>query len=275
VVSGVYQNNQDLIHKVRRQFQRIRPEWLNMVRGVDWGQEFYWPTLIRSVVERKAGVSPTERVFARREKKQRKISILFLIDMSASTDEQVPCRDRGRKQEKRIIDIEIESLVVMMEALDAFSDEYSIYGFSGDGRGQVDFYRVKDFTDPYSERLKQRIGGIEPQRSTRMGAAIRHAVQKMMMVDSDQRLLILLSDGFPQDSDYGEDRSSNEYGLQDTMMALIEARREGIRPFCITVDQAGNDYLKKMCDPNSYLVIQDVYGLPETMPKIVASLMIG
>ena len=275
VVRGVYRNNQDLIHKVRRQFQRIRPEWLNMVRGVDWGQEFYWPALIRSIVERKAGVSPTERVFARREKKQRKISILFLIDMSASTDEQVPCRDMETRQEKRIIDIEIESLVVMMEALDAFSDEYSIYGFSGDGRGQVDFYRVKNFADPYSEMLKQRIGGIEPQRSTRMGAAIRHAVQKMMMVDSDQRLLILLSDGFPQDSDYGEDRSSNEYGLQDTMMALIEARREGIRPFCITVDQAGNDYLKKMCDPNSYLVIQDVYGLPETMPKIVASLMLG
>ena len=195
--------------------------------------------------------------------------------MSASTDEQVPCRDRETKDEKRIIDIEIESLVVMMEALDTFSDEYSVYGFSGDGRGQVDFYRVKDFADPYSEMLKQRIGGIEPQRSTRMGAAIRHAVQKMVMVDSDQRLLILLSDGFPQDSDYGEDRSSNEYGLQDTMMALIEARREGIRPFCITVDQAGNDYLKKMCDPNSYLVIQDVYGLPETMPKIVASLMLG
>jgi nitric oxide reductase NorD protein len=95
----------------------------------------------------------------------------------------------------------------------------------------------------------------------------------MKTTESDQRLLILLSDGFPQDHDYGEDRRSTEYGLYDTRMALLEAKREGIRPFCITVDQSGNDYLRKMCDPRNYLVIHDIFSLPETLPKVVESLM--
>jgi len=121
--------------------------------------------------------------------------------------------------------------------------------------------------------MKARIGGIKPKQSTRMGPVIRHASQKLKHHDSDLRLLILLSDGYPQDLDYGEDRQSNEYALNDTMMALIEAENEGIQPFCITVDQSGNDYLRKMCDPGSYLVIKDIYSLPEILPKVVESLI--
>jgi nitric oxide reductase NorD protein len=201
--------------------------------------------------------------------------------MSASTSEAVPCEPNqrdpgslGQKGEKKIIDIEIESLVVMMEALHALGDAFAIFGFSGYGRDSVEYYPIKEFSDPYSETLKRRIGGIQPKMSTRMGPAIRHSIEKMKSMDSDQRLLILLSDGFPQDHDYGEDRRSKEYALQDTMMAMMEAKREGIQPFCITVDQGGNDYLGKMCDPRSYLVVKDAYGLPETLPKVVESLMV-
>ena len=96
---------------------------------------------------------------------------------------------------------------------------------------------------------------------------------KLSNLEADHRLLILLSDGFPQDLDYGEDRNSREYGLNDTMMAFIEAKRLGIKPFCITIDQAGNDYLKKMCAPEEYLIIKNITMLPELLPGIVESLM--
>ena len=175
--------------------------------------------------------------------------------------------------DKKIIEIEIESVVVIMEALEALKDEYAVFGFSGYGREKVDFYRIKDFNDTFSEETKTRISSIEPKQSTRMGPAIRHAAAKLGAVESEQRLLILLSDGFPQDNDYGENRSSHEYGLHDTMMALLEAKNQGIRPFCITVDQGGNDYLKKMCDPSSYLVIQNIFTLPQVLPKVVESLI--
>jgi len=273
LVDEIYANYSELIQKVKRQFQRIRPEIFEVVRRVEWGDEIDFPAMVQGVVEKKAGTIPSEKIFTRREKKIRRISTLFLMDMSASTDELVPCVEEKGGKDRKIIDIEIESLVVIMEALEALADEYAIFGFSGYGREHVDFYRIKDFSDTYSESLKRRISGIQPKQSTRMGPAIRHAIEKLRSIESDQRLLFLLSDGFPQDHDYGEDRRSNEYALHDTMMALLEAKKEGIRPFCITVDQGGNDYLRKMCDPRSYLVIQDIYSLPETLPNIVESLM--
>ena len=281
----IYDRHSALIEKVRRQFQQIRPEILETVSRVDPGDELDLPSMIQSVVDRKAGGDPSEKIFSRKERRVRRISTLLLIDMSASTTENVPDMDGAGgasggsglvgppQKSKRIIDIEMESLVVMTEALEALNDEYAIYGFSGQGRHSVDFYSIKDFGDPYSEDLKRRIGGIMPKQGTRMGPAIRHATEKLRMLESDHRLMILLSDGFPQDTDYGEDKASKEYGLHDTMMALVEARKAGIRPFCLTVDQAGNDYLRKMCDPTSYLVLDDIYSLPEVLPKVVESLM--
>jgi nitric oxide reductase NorD protein len=101
-----------------------------------------------------------------------------------------------------------------------------------------------------------------------MGAALRHAVAKMRGVTARSKHVILLSDGFPQDVDYGDDRRSNVYGIQDTMMAFQEAARAGVTPFCITVDKAGHDYLKEMCEASRYLVIDDITALPRELPKI-------
>ncbi len=291
-IDEIYSHYHSLIQSVRKQFQQIRPSFQEIVRRVEWGDEIDMPALIQHVVDRKTGAHPSENVFLRKERRIRRISTALLVDMSASTEKRVPlseesiARFKGNAlddappsymkpyMEKKIIDIEIESLVVIMEALDALNDDYAIFGFSGSGRENVDFYLIKDFCDPYSDILKRRISGIRPKESTRMGTAIRHAVDKLKDLDADQRLLIILSDGYPQDHDYGEDRSSEEYGLHDTMMAMLEAKREGIRPFCLTVDQSGNDYLRKMCDPANYLVIQDAYSLPEVLPKVVESLMV-
>ena len=289
----IYDNYSDLILKVKKQFQRIRPEVLEIVRRVEWGTEIDFNAMLQSVVDRKVGDAPSDRIFTRMEKKARHISTVLLVDMSASTDRLVfrvnppghtplGTSEKARQsraalmscQEKKIIDVEIEGLVVITEALQSLGDDYAIYGFSGYGREQVDFYSIKDFDDRYSETIKSRICGIRPQKGTRMGPAIRHAVEKLKRVDSDLRLLVLLSDGFPQDLNYGEDRSSNDYALHDTMMALAEARNFGIRPFCITVDLAGDDYLRKVWDPGSYLIVKDVYSLPEVLPRVVESLVL-
>jgi nitric oxide reductase NorD protein len=112
------------------------------------------------------------------------------------------------------------------------------------------------------------MGGIEPKRSTRMGTALRHAVEKLSAVTSRSKHLFLLSDGFPQDYDYGQDRRSNIYGIRDTAVALREAEAAGVTPFCITVDKAGHDYLRQMCDESRYMVIDDITSLPRELPKI-------
>ena len=135
--------------------------------------------------------------------------------------------DEGSSVGKRIIDLEKESVVLMSEALEELGDTYAVCGFSGYGREQVDYFLCKDFDEPLNYRTKGRIGGIKPCRSTRMGPAIRHATRSLIRTECRIKALIIISDGYPQDYDYGKDRNSREYGIMDTMKALTESRQQG------------------------------------------------
>jgi len=271
-VARTLESYADLVAEVRKQFQMLKPERFKKIPHLERGEEIDLNAAIEALVDRRAGQSPSEKIYIEKNRKERDFSTLFLLDMSASTDERVNRREKIATSlpstEKKVIDIEKEALVVMAEALEEIGDEYAIFGFSGYGRKQVDFYTIKNFHEAYGEEAKGRFEKIQPQRSTRMGPVIRHAVEKMAGRESKIKNLILISDGYPQDYDYGEDRSGKEYALQDTMMALEEAARRNIRTFCITVDRAGHDYLRKMCHPSCYLVIEETAVLPRELPKI-------
>ena len=271
----------ELIPEIRRQFQRIRPEMYRVVRGLEDGEDFDLNAVVDARVDRRAKQSPSPRLYVARTREERDVATLFLIDMSASTDEPIvprgsdaPVAANGRSESRRIIDVTKEALVVMAEALEEIGDNYAIYGFSGHGRSNVEFYLVKSFKEALSTGVKGRIGALEPKRSTRMGTALRHATEKMASVSARSRHMILLSDGFPQDFDYGQDRRSNLYGLRDTTVALREAEAAGIIPFCITVDKAGHDYLREMCDESRYMVIDDIASLPQELPKIYQRIVV-
>ncbi len=278
----------DLLPEVRRQFQRLRPERYQTVRGLEDGEDFDLNAAVGARIDIRARRSPSPRLYVARRTEERDVATLFLLDMSASTDEALAEEKKGTfpfstdadsagkrgmspfssRRPRRIIDVTKEALVIMAEALEELGDRYAIYGFSGQGRDNVEFYRVKAFNEGLTARVRGRIGGIEPRRSTRMGAALRHALVKMASLPSRSKHVFLLSDGFPQDFDYGTDRRSNTYGIQDTMVALQECQAAGVTPFCITVDKTGHDYLRQMCETSRYLVIDDVAALPTELPKI-------
>ncbi|MGH7933157.1 MAG: nitric oxide reductase activation protein NorD [Candidatus Binataceae bacterium] len=279
----------ELLPQVRRNFQRIRPASYRMVRGLEDGDEIDIDRTIESRVQRRMGEIPDGRVYKARKKEARDVATLFLLDMSASTDEPIH-REPAKRQDddddaddwmkawqrrpdvsqrpRRIIDVNKEALVIMAQALEEIGDSYAIMGFSGHGRDNVEFYVIKEFDHELSDEVKARVGAVEPKRSTRMGAAIRHVREKFKDVGSRAKHVILLSDGFPQDFDYGHDRRSNAYGIQDTMVALKELEIAGVIPFCITVDRTGHDYLRQMCAASRYLVIEDITSLPRQLPKI-------
>ena len=278
----------ELLPQVRRHFQRIRPASYRMVRGLEDGEDFDLDRTIEARVARMMGQSPDSRIYKARKKETRDVATLFLLDMSASTDEPIQRDVRrhaadadqddwqknwqrrlaGGERPRRIIDVNKEALVIMAQALEEIGDSYAIMGFSGHGRDNVEFYVIKEFDSQLSDEVKARVGAVEPKRSTRMGAAIRHVREKFKDVGARSRHVILLSDGFPQDFDYGQDRRSNTYGIQDTMVALKELELAGVLPFCITVDRTGHDYLREMCQPSRYLVIDDITSLPRVLPKI-------
>ena len=108
------------------------------------------------------------------------------------------------------------------------------------------------------------IDAIKPNYYTRMGAAIRYATRQLAKQQSSQKLLLLLTDGKPNDLDKYEGR----YGIEDTRMAIIEAEKQGIRPFCVTIDEQAQDYLPYLFGSRSYAVIRDAAELPKKLPLL-------
>jgi len=282
-----------LAAQTRRQFELLRPETFRKVKRLLDGEEFDLDAVMEYATERRAGHTPSPKVYWRRNKVQRDVSVAFLLDMSASTDEEIAKHERRYSQDefdddprryfswwmarraqelltppKRIIDLEKESIVILIRALETIGDTYGIYGFSGYGRENVEFYVVKDMDEVLSEHVKKRIDKIAPVRSTRMGPAIRHATAKLDARESKVRILFLVSDGRPQDHGYGRDRTEKEYAIHDTHMALLEAKRKGIVPFCLTVDRYGHDYLKQMCQDVGYAVVPDIESLPSRITTL-------
>ena len=168
---------------------------------------------------------------------------------------------------RRIIDIQREAVLSMATALEGLGDRYGVYGFSGYGREAVEFYVAKEFDEPFDQGVLDAIAAMKPKRSTRMGPAIRHSVRKLLASGAALKVLLIVSDGFPQDHDYGPQRGEHEYGVQDTAKALREAENQGVETFCVTVDRAGHDYLRRMCPDNRYMVIEETAELPEALQK--------
>ena len=285
-----------LVSNLRRQFEMISPEMLKKVNRLEDGEEFDIDDVIEAFVDIKTGVSPSEKLYWRRNKIQRDVACVFLLDVSASTAESIEDSNtsndwdvpddpvdymkwiKSRRKSgivrtyKRIIDVEKEASVLLIDALENLGDQYGIYCFSGYGRENVEFYTVKDLDESMNDNIKGRIDKISPLHATRMGPAIRHAISKLEKVQSRTKLLFLISDGRPQDRGYSREGVEKEYAVHDTKMALTEARNKDITPFCLTVDKNGHDYLKTMTQDMGYEVLDDVKDLPERLLDLYRTL---
>ena len=290
--SALHEHSQ-LVQETRKQFEMLRPELFRKIKRLPDGEDYDLDAVIEWYTEKIAGATTETKLFYRRNKVERDVAVAFLLDVSASTDEEIQ-KHQDRRQDdqfdddprkylswwaqrraeaarhpgKRIIDLEKEAVVLLIEALEAIGDKYGVYGFSGYGRDNVEFFVYKDMDEPFGDRTKERIDKIAPVRSTRMGPAIRHCIWKLQNTDAKVKILMLLSDGRPQDHGYGRDRTEKEYAIHDTKMALTEARREGMVPFALTVDRAGHDYLKQMCQDMAYEVVADIESLPRRLPAL-------
>ena len=282
---------------VMQKLEQIKPLGYQRVKRVADGDELDFNALMEARQDVRAGISPDERVYSRKDRVHRDVCAAFLVDLSASTDDPIeppeppPPLPEGTdinlrdpydddlsldlaapEERRRIIDVQRESMLVMSAALERLGDSYGIYGFSGYGRECVEFYVAKEPNEPFTQRTLEAIASMKPRRSTRMGPSIRHAVTKLVASGNAMKILIILSDGFPQDADYGPERGDHEYGLQDTAKALTEAQSKGVEVFCVTVDKSGNDYLKRMCPPHRYLIIDEIEDLPEKLSTVYQTL---
>ena len=288
---GIMREYAGLVNETQRQFELLRPETFRKIKKLEDGEDVDLDAAIEFISQKKAGHGDVPKIYWRRNKIERDVAVAFLLDMSASTDEEIDKRRprnatdtsdprryyqwlaQNRTQAlmeppKRIIDLEKESLVLLTRALETIDDRYGIYGFSGYGRENVEYFVIKDLDEPFDDRIMRRIDKVTPIRSTRMGPAIRHTTWKLEESDAKARILFLVSDGRPQDHGYGRDRTEKEYAIHDTHKALVEAKHKGIVPFALTVDKEGHDYLGQMCGDMAYEVLGDIELLPSRLPTL-------
>lgn len=259
-VDQVMSRQKVAIDQLRRRFEALRPQGLTRVRGLSDGEDIDLDRAVAARIERRAGQTPDDRLYTRRHREQRDVAVALLLDLSSSTNESADGSSR------RIIDVEKEALIVAAEALSALGDPFAVWGFSGYGREQVAFYVAKDFTDPWDGRARERVGRMSFKMENRDGAAIRHATRRLSAWPARSRLLILLSDGKPLDC--GCDHYYDRYAQEDTRVALREARKAGVHPFCVTVDPTGPQYLKRMYGDVAYTVIDRVEALPARLVQV-------
>jgi nitric oxide reductase NorD protein len=255
-VDEILAAHRSAIRSLRRIFENLRPPAFRRVAGQADGDDLDIDAVVRRAAELRAGSEGDDRLYVRREKRQREVAVAFLVDVSGSTSRRL---DSGR----RVIDVEKESLVLLCEALEAVGDQYGLYAYSGQGRASVDFLTIKDFDDRLGPATALRLGGLGPRQQNRDGAAIRHASAKLLARDAIHRLLILVSDGRPLDGEY-----KDEYALEDTKTALREARQRGINPFCVTIDREADLYMRRMYGDVQFAVIDRVESLPSRLPRM-------
>ncbi|MCU7848333.1 MAG: VWA domain-containing protein [Candidatus Thiodiazotropha sp. (ex Lucinoma kastoroae)] len=234
-----------LLSSLRKTFDALRDED-RLLKRQAYGDGVDIDAFVEAWADMHTGLEMTDRLFTRMHREERNIAVMFMVDMSGSTQGWVNEAER-------------EALILLAESLETLGDRYAIYGFTGMSRKRCEVFPIKTFEQSYDAEVKAGISGIHAGDYTRMGAAIRHLSHRLNEVEARTKLLVTLSDGKPDD--YHDDYRS-QYGIEDTRQALFEARREGIHAFCITIDEQGQDYLPHMYGAANYTVISEIEKLP-------------
>ncbi len=245
--------HRSMLDAIRRRFEMLRGQRTPLRRQLD-GDEVDLEACIDAQADLRAGLPMAQALYRSQKRSKRDMAILLLIDVSGSTDGWV---SSGR----RVIDVEREALLLVCIALSALGEPYAAQAFSGYGPQAVSLRTLKRFDEPYGNDVARRIAALEPEHYTRAGAAIRHASATLMREPAAQRLLLLLSDGKPNDVDVYEGR----YGVEDMRRAVIEAKLQGIAPFCLTVDRHAAGYLPGVFGVNQYALLAKPSMLPAVL----------
>jgi nitric oxide reductase NorD protein len=247
--------------RLRSQFAALTPSkvWL---RGQFDGSELDLDACVQFSADRMGGLQAREQgLYKSHQYHDRDLACLLLADLSLSTDSYIG-------DHERVIDVIRDTLFLFSEALSATGDRFALYGFSSLRRENIRFHILKEFERKYNDEIRGRIAAIKPGFYTRMGAAIRYASKLLIQQAATQKLLLILTDGKPNDLDQYEGR----YGVEDTRVAIHEARQMGLRPFCVTIDEKGSNYLPHLFGINGYVVIRKPAELPRELPLLYAQL---
>ena len=252
-----------MLDTIRRRFEMLQADRVRLRRRLD-GDEIDIDAYTEARCDLRSGLSMPQALYQHQRRQARNIAIVLLVDISGSTESYLG-------DHRRIIDVEREALLLVAIALQHMGEPYSIQAFSGDGPKGVTISTLKNFKEPHSQEVALRIAALEPQYYTRTGAALRHATAQLMQEPAEHRLLLLLSDGKPNDADEYEGR----YGVEDTRRSVEEARVQGVHPFCLTIDRQAASYLPKIFGHGQFALLTRPQELPTVLLDWMRRLVAG
>ncbi len=250
-----------LVRQIRARFAPLRAHRTRL-RAQRVGDELDLDECVATLVEMRRGRVPSERLYRLTRPARRTLAIMLLVDVSGST--KAPVAD-GRT----VLDVERMTLLLASEALDELGDPYAVLAFSGSGRHDVQVDTVKSFADHDPVAVRRRVSALVASRNTRLGAALRHATALLNAQRAERRLLLLLSDGQPNDVGGYQ----GPYAVGDSRRAVLEARACGVHPFCLTVDREEHEYLPQLFGASGYRILREPKQLPSALLQVVTQLL--
>jgi hypothetical protein len=195
-----------------------------VVRRQPDGDDLDTDALTDLFVDLHAGYSPPEYIYLERRKLARNLGVLILLDASGSATETDPEGLSVHEHQRRAA----ATLAVTLEEL---VDRVAVYGFRSHGRGAVHLLALKPFALRFGAGGRARLSQLQPSGYTRLGAGIRHAGEILKAESgTPNRLLLVLSDGFPYDDGY-----ESRYAEADAHKALEELRADGVACLCLSI----------------------------------------
>ncbi len=251
-----------VVHRIKQIIDLLTPVGVQRQRGLEDGDEIDLNAAVDAMIAIRMGTQPSPRITLRNVIKNRDLAVLVLLDLSASTHETLQGSD------KTVLQLTREASTLVATAIEGIGDPYAIHGFASDGRHDVQYFRLKDFKQPFDDEAKARLAGMQGGLSTRMGAALRHAAHHLHQQAQRCKLILLVTDGEPADID----ERDPQHLRFDAKKAVEELYSEGIQTYCLTLDPHADDYVKRIFGQNHYTVIDHVDRLPEQLPTLFASL---
>lgn len=262
LIADIAAQHKRTIGRLKFLLDALQPQGVTRIRKLEDGDELDINATISAMIDIRMVQQPDPRIMMRSVRKVRDISVMVLLDLSESTNEKVT------GQEYSVLDLQRQATVLLADAIHKIGDPFAIHGFCSDGRHNVDYFRFKDFEQPYNDVPKSRLAAMSGQLSTRMGAAIRHAGHYLKLQKTSKKLLLVITDGEPADIDVRDP----QYLRYDTKKAVEEMARSGVTTFCMSLDPRADQYVSRIFGARNYMVVDHVERLPEKLPLLYAGL---
>jgi len=258
VIDEVLQRNDETVRRLTSMIRAVQMQRPQRLRRQLEGDRLDLDACIGATIDLRTGRAPDPRVHQRQGRNSRDLAVLVLLDLSQSTNDWVPAAGTS------VLNLAREATALVAHAMDDLGDDFAIHGFDSNGRHEVEYYRFKDFDQPYDELARARLGGMKGQLSTRMGTALRHAGHFLRQRRASHRLILLLTDGEPHDIDVHD----RQYLIHDTRRAVEDQRRYGIATFCLSLDPAADAYVTRIFGARNFMVLDHLRRLPEKLPAL-------